>query len=262
MHEIPESPRSSATFSSFSSSPPQLAVDTLALLESFLSSKAEEEERFNDLAEKAAARVASLAFNVSIEEPDPPMMSVDEYRLAFGEDWQLSQFWYSTSFATRLAKSIRSLCTESSKVAFVCCPTGFVAFQHTNPLEGARLLEFDQRFNILAPSKVIRYDLDEPDVFPENLRGAFDVVVVDPPFLNEATNKKLIQTIRQIIHPKHGKLILITSTSIEDILHRLYDNPPIGPLRLTSLDPEHGGLANEFACWGTWEGAEDLGVTG
>ncbi|KAG6910641.1 hypothetical protein DXG01_009151 [Tephrocybe rancida] len=260
MIRIPGSPRSTATFSSFSSSPPQLASDTLALLDSFLSSKAEEEKRFQDLAEQAAARVASLALNAHVEEPDPPMMSVDEYRLAFGEDWQLSQFWYSTPYAIRLAKSVRTLCTPTSKVAFVCCPTGFVAFQHTNPLEGARLLEFDKRFNVLAPSKVIHYDLDEPDVFPDDLRGDVDVVIVDPPFLQESTNRKLIQTIRQILHPTRGKLVLITSASIEKtILQRLYYEPPIGPLRLTSLDPELGRLANEFACWGTWEGAEDFG---
>ncbi|GLB36729.1 putative probable N6-adenine methyltransferase [Lyophyllum shimeji] len=259
MLHISESPRSSCTFSSFSGSPPRLSADTLALLDSFYSSKAEEEQRFNDLAEKAASRVASLALNGHIEEPDPPMMSVDEYRLAFGEDWQLSQFWYSTEFATRLAKSVRALCTPTSKVAFMCCPTGFVAFQHTNPLDGARLLEFDDRFRVLAPSKVIRYDLDEPDVFPEDLRGGVDVVIVDPPFLNETTNAKLIQTISQILHPQRGKLVLITSNSIEDVLRRLYEKPPLGPLRLTSLDPEHGGLANEFCCWGSWEGAEDFG---
>lgn len=92
MLDIPESPRSTcSSFSGISGSPPSLDPSTLALLDSFLSSKAEEEKRFNDLAEQAAARVASLALNLG--EDDPPMMSVDEYRLAFGEDWQLSQFW-------------------------------------------------------------------------------------------------------------------------------------------------------------------------
>ncbi|KAG6868542.1 hypothetical protein C0993_001430, partial [Termitomyces sp. T159_Od127] len=168
MERVSGSPRSVSATSSPSGSPPKLSSDTLALLQEFLTSRAEEEKRFNDLAERAAARVASRDLDVDIEEPDPPMMSVDEYRLAFGEDWQLSQFWYSTSYATRLAKSIRS-----------------ISFQHTNPLDGARLLEYDQRFSVLAPTKFIHYDLDEPDTFPENLRGAVDVVVADPPFLNE-----------------------------------------------------------------------------
>ncbi|KAH0580940.1 hypothetical protein H2248_012094 [Termitomyces sp. 'cryptogamus'] len=259
MERASGSPRSVSLSSSPSGSPPKLSSDTLALLQEFLTSRAEEEKRFNDLAEQAAARIASREMNVDLEQPDPPMMSVDEYRLAFGEDWQLSQFWYSTSYATRLAKSIRSICTSSSKIAFMCCPTAFVAFQHTNPLDGARLLEYDKRFSVLAPTKFIHYDLDEPDIIPEDLHGAMDVVVADPPFLNEITNRKLIKTIQQIIHPTRGKLVLMTSTSVETVLHELYNVPPIGPLRLTSLEPDMGRLANAFGCWGAWEGAENFG---
>jgi hypothetical protein len=95
MH-IPESPRSTfSSLSELSSSPPKLDPNTIALLDSFLTSKAEEERRFNELAEQAAARIAGLALDAHTdeEEVEKPMMSVDEYRLAFGEDWQLSQFW-------------------------------------------------------------------------------------------------------------------------------------------------------------------------
>lgn len=93
----PPSPLSTA--STLSSSPPTLDASTLALLDSFIASKTEEERRFNELAEQAAARVAGLALDFddedseSPEKPDKKMLSVDEYRLAFGEDWQLSQFW-------------------------------------------------------------------------------------------------------------------------------------------------------------------------
>lgn len=77
----------------------------------------------------------------------------------------------------------------TSMVAFLCCPTAFVAFQHTNPLDGARLLEYDQRFAVLAPNKFILYDIDEPDDFPDALRGSVDIAVLDPPFLNEVRSK-------------------------------------------------------------------------
>lgn len=97
----PPSPES--TFSNLSSSPPKLDPNTLALLDSFFSNKADEERRFNELAEQAAAHVAGLALDPDLDadaeaETLKPMMSVDEYRLAFGEDWQLSQFWCVKSF--------------------------------------------------------------------------------------------------------------------------------------------------------------------
>jgi len=65
-------------------------------LNSFIASKTDEERRFNELAEEAAARVAGLSFEGDDEDSDTnvkPMMSVDEYRSVFSEDWQLSQFW-------------------------------------------------------------------------------------------------------------------------------------------------------------------------
>lgn len=52
----------------------------------------------------------------------------------------------------------------------------------------------------------------------------------------------------------------MTSTSVEDILYKLYDSPPLGPLRKTSMQIEHGRLVNDFASWGSWDGAERLGM--
>lgn len=69
----------------------------------------------------------------------------------------------------------------------------------------------------------------------------------------------MVKTLRQILHPTRGKLVLLTSTSIEPILHRLYDSPPLGPLRKTDIEVEHGRLANDFACWASFDGAEELG---
>ncbi|XP_006454853.1 hypothetical protein AGABI2DRAFT_198504 [Agaricus bisporus var. bisporus H97] len=249
----PDSPRSD-----LSHSPPSLDPNTLALLDEFLSNKAEEEQMFQQLkAEGDLAHTSDGSFiRATVEKP---MMSVDEYRRAFGEDWQLSQFWYSTSFANRLANLINKLepCPRAS-IGFISSPTAFVAFQHLYPRTNTRLLEVDERFAILAPSQYIPYDLNEPDKFPKELRESFDVVVLDPPFLNEATNVKVIRTLRQVLKPS-AKVILLTSTSIEDVIKALYDFPPLGPMRRTALKVEHGQLANVYGCWGSWEGAESFG---
>ncbi|KII94517.1 hypothetical protein PLICRDRAFT_33313, partial [Plicaturopsis crispa FD-325 SS-3] len=189
------------------------------------------------------------------------MMSVDEYRVAFGEDWQLSQFWYTTRFANHLARALHALTTPTSTIAFICCPTAFVAYQHLHARPGAKLLEIDTRFAVLAPRDgFVLYDLNDPDAVPADLHGAVDVAVVDPPFLNESTNAKLAQTLRLVLHPARGKLVLVTSTTaIEDVVRRVYSEPPLGPLRPTAMEVEHGRLANDFTCWGSWEGAEEFG---
>ncbi|KAF9446783.1 hypothetical protein P691DRAFT_761334 [Macrolepiota fuliginosa MF-IS2] len=247
--------------SDLSGSPPSLNPATLALLDDFLSSKAEEEQRFQQLmADREAGHVAGLQADGSTGiRGEKDIMDVDEYRLAFSEDWQLSQFWYSTSFANRLAGLIGEIePSPNASIAFVCAPTAFVAFQNLYPRPQTRLLEVDQRFAVLTPSHYVPYDLNEPDSFPAELKGSFDLAIVDPPFLNEVTNAKLIQTLRQILKPT-AKLILVTSTSVEDVIAKLYDAPPLGPMRKTELMVEHGQLANDFACWGSWDGAEIFG---
>lgn len=57
-----------------------------------------------------------------------------------------------------------------------------------------------------------------------------------------------------------GKLIVLTSASVSEILEKLYDSPPLGPLRRTKIEVLHGQLRNDFACWASWEGSEELGA--
>ena len=87
--------RSSSASSCRSDSPPlRLDPSTLALLDAFLLDKAEEEKRFKALEEEAnAAHFAAATRSEDAEEKEPSMMSVAEYKAAFGENWQLSQFW-------------------------------------------------------------------------------------------------------------------------------------------------------------------------
>ncbi|KAL0945700.1 hypothetical protein HGRIS_014851 [Hohenbuehelia grisea] len=293
------SSRSSSTSSqsSRSGSPiPQLDPSTLAILGSFYADKAEEEQIFNDLAQRS-----KWSQYVDDEKPDeqessiqhPKMISVDEFRVGFREDWQLSQFWYSTKFAYKLAKCIHHLCSTSNRIdgvvqagptteptiAFVCCPTSFVAFTNLYPPSPgddlkytALLMEHDQRFSYLPLStrrtRYIPYDLTDPTKIPADIVGKVDLVVVDPPFLNLRTNEQVATTLRRILRTDTGKLIIITSTSLEgeepaernkSPLHIVYNSAPIGPLRRTQLNVEHVGLQNDFACWGSWDGAESFG---
>ena len=97
--EFPELRDPPSPASSCSSSPPTLDTSTLALLDDFLSTKAQEEARLNELALATASLPTSDDDAEDVDDsapatpPKPRMMSVDEYQAAFGEDWQLSQFW-------------------------------------------------------------------------------------------------------------------------------------------------------------------------
>ncbi|KAI5474610.1 N(6)-adenine-specific DNA methyltransferase [Pseudohyphozyma bogoriensis] len=256
------SPRSVATDST--GSPITLDLSTLAILDQFNRERDEAERAFQALSEKAQARLDRQARGEEEEEEEEAMIDVDTFRRAYGEDWQLSQFWYSTPFATELAKWVYALCEPTTTVAFISCPTAYVAFQHTNPLPNTKLLEFDRRFANLDSKAFIHYDLDDPENLPKEFVDAkVDIVVADPPFLNEATNRKLAKTLKLILKPE-GKLMLLTSTSVSHILPSIYDTPPLGPLHWSGLKVTHANnLANDFKCWSSWkvEGVEEGGET-
>lgn len=126
----------------------------------------------------------------------------------------------------------------------------------------------------------MHYDLEEPERYPEELRGTVDIAIADPPFLNEVrggvcrlplliiltpatqvTNRYFATTLRSLLKPD-GKLILLTSTSVSSILPKVYDSPPVGPLRKTSLQVEHAGgrLQNDFGGWSNLDFDEREGV--
>lgn len=56
----------------------------------------------------------------------------------------------------------------------------------------AYLFESDKRFALFAQEQFIHYDLEEPENFPEDLLEAFDIAIVDPPFLNYVSHRILI----------------------------------------------------------------------
>ncbi|POY74161.1 hypothetical protein BMF94_2735 [Rhodotorula taiwanensis] len=276
-------PGSDSGSSSRSSSPPlQLDPSTLAALSSFYDERAEADRQFQELEKKAHERLVAaqeqgrdavwsrlgnrnrnrltMVDGPNQLEPEP-IMSVDEFRKLFGEDWQLSQFWYSASFATRFSRFLYSLCNPNTRIAFLSCPTAYIGFQHENPLRDAWLWEYDTRFKLVAGDKFVHYNLEEPEAYPEELRGTVDIAIADPPFLNEVTNRYFATTLRSLLKP-NGKLLLLTSTSVSSVLPKVYTEAPVGPLRRTTVEVEHAGgrLQNDFACWASWEFQDQDGV--
>jgi hypothetical protein len=110
---------------------------------------------------------------------------------------------YTASFATKLCSFIRSFATPTSRIAFLCCPTSYVAFQNQSPLPDVWLLEYDGRFGLLG-NKFVHYDLEEPDKIPKHLWNTVDIAIADPPFLNEVRMKKSFSPSLSLISGEAG----------------------------------------------------------
>jgi len=126
------------------------------------------------------------------------------------------------------------------------------------------LFEFDERFKDKYPDQFVRYDYNQPLDVPDELKSAFDVLVVDPPFISDECMVKVAQTVRLLSKPD-TRVIFCTGASMEELvsclLLTLQHSPPCSnsipiqlyrllKLRRATFKPQHRrNLANEFTSY-------------
>ncbi|KAG0232873.1 hypothetical protein BGW41_001697 [Actinomortierella wolfii] len=202
---------------------------------------AEEAER-KALAAEAAAAVASKKGD---DEDDEITMDL------FTEDWQLSQFWYDDETSAALAQEIKDHTDENSIVACISAPTAYVKLMSLKPHNKANtyLFEYDTRFGIYG-KQFIHYDYSNPNQFrlADKLKGKVDFIVVDPPFLSDECCDKTLSTVRDLLNPNGGKVLMCTGLVMRQ---RVLDNIAA---KMTTFHPKHkGGLSNEFRSYTNYE---------
>jgi hypothetical protein len=188
---------------------------------------------------------------------------------AFTEDWNASQFWYTDDTATKLAKELLNGCTPESRIAVVSAPSVFLQLKNllterdisTRPQ--ITLLEIDDRFGVFK--EFVKYDFEQPLKLPTDLKGQFDRLICDPPFLSEDCQTKAALTVRWLaknwpttsssedtIYPgKQPRLIVCTGERMESLIHKLYAK---ASLATTTFEVVHAkGLSNEFRCYANFQ---------
>lgn len=226
-----------------------MPADTLKLLEEFNTEKDARAKQFEDL-----KTVSEDVFRASGDGK----LSMD----LFGEDWNASQFWYTEPTANLLARQLLRDCTKDSAIAVVSAPSAYVALRNILAEQDSTtrprlcLLEYDRRFEVVG-SDFQFYDFQQPLRLPASLKGKFDRVICDPPFLSEDCQTKAALTVRFLAkdwsNESDGGIRFISCTGerMESSILKLYSK--IGT-RTTDFDPEHSkGLSNEFRCYANFE---------
>ena len=100
---------------------------------------------------------------------------------ALPDDFGMSQFWYTDECADELAAAVRG----RGRVAVVSCPTAHRALRRAGDGESV-LFEFDARCGAGLGDRFCRYDFTEDFriKIPARFENAFDVVVLDPPYVS------------------------------------------------------------------------------
>ncbi|TKA74380.1 hypothetical protein B0A49_02215, partial [Cryomyces minteri] len=237
---------------------PQLSTGALDALKEFYGERDSRQRQFEDL--KAQAE----------DDYDGSPLTME----AFTEDWNASQFWYSDATATALAEQLLEGASNDSCIAVVSAPSVFI--QLKNIVNSGRyparpqmhLLEYDERFAVFKKEFVL-YDFEHPMRLPAELKGKFDRIICDPPFLSADCQTKAALTVRWLskswaspadarelqsarnLNPTGLRLIVCTGERMEPLITKLYGK---AGTRTTSFNPEHSkGLSNEFRCYANFE---------
>lgn len=150
----------------------------MAALREFQSEQSARQEHFAKLAAQA--------------DTDFRAKSIDEFQ----EDWNLSQFWYSPATQQLLARELLDNATRETRTMVISAPSAYAAMlrecsDRPELLENVWLMEFDERFELLAKQgRFVKYDFNKPLDVPRELKGTFDRVLVDPPFLSDECQSK------------------------------------------------------------------------
>ena len=218
-----------------------MSAGTLDILKEFYNERDTRQKAFEDL--KAQAE----------DEFDSKSLSME----AFTEDWNASQFWYTDQTASKLAEQLLDGATLSTRIAVVSAPSAFLQLKNLlakkDPSKRPQttLLEFDERFGVFK--EFVKYDFEQPVKLPVELKGQFDTIICDPPFLSEDCQTKAALTVRWLSKnsEKPIKLIVCTGERMESLIHKLYAKSSI---RTTDFEVVHAkGLSNEFRCFANFE---------
>eukprot|EP00906_Rhabdomonas_costata_P025408 RCo036328 len=139
------------------------------------------------------------------------------------EKAELNQYWYS---AKTIEQVVRELETVSPKrVAFVSTPSLFFSVSEEFR-KNSSLLDYDSKWK--AVPGFVQYDFNHPVDLPGELRGQFDYVVVDPPFITEEVWTKYAETVQWLLsEAQGGKVLCSTIAENAPMMQRLLGLQPI-----------------------------------
>lgn len=165
-----------------------------------------------------------------------------------GSAASLNQYWYSAPTIDSLVSVVRQhVLTDRQprhlSCAFVSTPSLFFALpkseRHT-----CRVFDFDRALGVGEPGYVF-YDYNEPHNLPEDVQGAFECVVIDPPFITADVWRLYAEAALKLLAPTGGLVMLTTVIENAQLLKELLGvRPNIYLPSIPNLPYQYGVFTN------------------
>jgi hypothetical protein len=135
------------------------------------------------------------------------------------------------------------------RCAFVSTPSIYFALPPSERSSGLhRVLDYDSA-SFGRDKGFVFYDFNKPSDVPQEIVGAFDLVVIDPPFITEEVWRKYGETARLLLSPG-GHALCTTVAENVGLLQELFPN-----LRRMAFQPSIPHLVYQYDLYCTWDSA-------
>lgn len=102
------------------------------------------------------------------------------------ENFKFSQFWYDDETSKAIARELLAYAGDHGRIGILSAPKVLAGIRMVAPeRDNVFIFEYDDRFGMKYPSEFVYYDYKHPENLPKDLHNTFDVILIDPPHLNE-----------------------------------------------------------------------------
>mmetsp|Transcript_23689 Transcript_23689/g.21052 ORF Transcript_23689/g.21052 Transcript_23689/m.21052 type:complete len:159 (+) Transcript_23689:52-528(+) len=130
--------------------------------------------------------------------------------------------------------------------AFLSTPSIYFSLKDKEIKAKSKVFDFDEEFGKKDPSCFVKYDFNKVEEIPEELKGTFDMVVIDPPYITEEVWAKYAEASRFLL--KEGGLILgSTIDENEEMLKNMLG------LHRTTFRPSIPNLVYQYSFYVNYE---------
>uniref|UniRef100_A0A7S2BFX1 Protein-lysine N-methyltransferase n=1 Tax=Florenciella parvula TaxID=236787 RepID=A0A7S2BFX1_9STRA len=134
----------------------------------------------------------------------------------------LNQYWYSAITIEKMVAEVQAHGGEPLKVAFVSTPSLFFSLTAEQRRECA-VLDYDRKWE--SEPGFVFYDYNEPEAVPEEIKGTFDMLVIDPPYITREVWAQYAITAKLLLAP-NGRVMLTTVAENAPMMKELLDVEP------------------------------------
>ena len=144
----------------------------------------------------------------------------EEEHSAAGSNADLNQYWYSANTIATLVQAVREVPRAGARLrcAFVSTPSLFFAMDPQECID-CRVLDYDRALGANYEQYVF-YDFHEPTKLPAELAGAFGLVVIDPPYIEQDVWRQYSKTAKFLL-AEDGFVLGTTILENATLLHEL-----------------------------------------